>query len=195
MQLAQFLDQMDFNRYEKEVILFLAGVDHAEAQKIYKGTKIPKGRIYSILESLKEKNILQIIPTKPKQYKIEDIRRGIQEYLHQKRLALKEQSLKIPLLELKEKVFSETNAPSVSLFTGREDHLQYLISLRNRAKKRLLQVAPLFAGTFASNLSLHKAIQRGIKVNVITKKVTVENRKNILDCLHLGAEVKILDSP
>ena len=58
MQLAQFLDQMDFNRYEKEVILFLAGVDHAEAQKIYKGTKIPKGRIYSILESLKEKNIL-----------------------------------------------------------------------------------------------------------------------------------------
>jgi sugar-specific transcriptional regulator TrmB len=196
MQLAQFVDGLDLNSYEKEIILFLASVDNADANIIYKKTKVPKGRIYSVLNSLIDKKFVNVIPTSPKKYKIDDIKESIKNYLEEKKNDLGRKIKESDDIEVKPKLFTlEKNAPSVYTFTGREEHLNALISLRNRAKKRLIQVAPIFIGTFASNIAMYKALNQGIKVKVITKKITKENKKNIKECLKLGAEVRFLDSP
>lgn len=196
MQLAQFVDGLDLNSYEKEIVLFLASVDNADANTIYKKTKVPKGRIYSVLNSLIDKQFVNVIPTSPKKYKIDDIKVSIKNYLETKKSDLGLKIKESEKIEVKPKLFTlEKNAPSVYTFTRREEHLNALISLRNRAKKRLIQVAPIFIGTFASNLAMYKALNKGIKVKVITKKITKENKKNIKECLKLGAEVKLLDDP
>ena len=195
MILAQFVDQLDLNSYEKEIFLFLTGVDNADANSIYKGTKVPKGRIYSVLNSLVEKNFVNIIPTSPKKYKVDNVKESLKNYLHSKKSIINKRLEQVDDLEVKPRMFSlDRNAPSVYTFTGKEEHLNALISLRNRAKKRLIQVAPLFVGTFASNMGIYKALRRGIKVKVITKKVTQGNKKNIKECLRLGANVRYLDS-
>ncbi|HII15746.1 MAG TPA: hypothetical protein HA362_05545 [Nanoarchaeota archaeon] len=195
MDLSQFIDGLDLSSYEKEAILFLSGVDNADAHTIYKNTKIPKGRIYSVLNSLVEKGFANIIPTSPKRYRIDNIQSAIKIYLETKQDLIGKSITEIDSLEVKPKVFRlEKNAPSVYAFTGREEHLNALISLRNRAKSSLIQVAPMFAGTFASNLSLYKAIHRGVKVRIITAAITKENKKSIREYLKLGAEVRILGS-
>ena len=84
MQLTQFIDELDFNRYEKEVIVFLVSVNNAGADVIYKNTRIPKGRIYSVLNSLIEKGIVKLIPTSPKKYLIENVKESLENYLKKK---------------------------------------------------------------------------------------------------------------
>ncbi len=196
MELNQFIDNLDFNSYEKEVISFLAIVDNADANTIYKKTKVPQGRIYSVLNSLISKGLVNTIPTSPKKYKINELKESLKTYLESKKTDLNKKIEEIERLELKPKLFElKRNSPSVYTFTGKDEHLNALISLRNRSNKQILQIAPLFEGTFASNLSLYKAIKRGVKARIITKKITQKNKKNIKECLNLGAEIKCLDSP
>ena len=195
MNVQEFINNLDFNRYEREVLLFLVGIDTADAHAIYKQTTVPKGRLYSVLNHLKEKGFIQIIPTKPKRYKIENIKESLRHYLEQKKSLLHEKIESVEKLQLQPKLFlEEKNKPNLSFFNGRQEHLDTLLTLRNRAKTRLLQVAPLSVGTFSSNLSLYKALDRGVKVKIIVKTVTSENKKNIRECLHRGAEVRSLDS-
>jgi len=194
MMLAQFIDTLDLKRYEKEVILYLSSVQNADANKIYRNTKVPKGRIYSVLNSLSEKEFVKIIPTSPKKYSIEDIKESLSNYITRKKTEQDEKLKMIDEIETTPKAFSlDRNSPSVYTFSGREDHLNALLSLRNKTRKELIQVAPLFEGTFASNLSLYKALKRGVKVRLIVAKVTSKNRKNIQECLRLGAKVRKID--
>ncbi len=195
MDLSLFLDKLDLGSYEKEAILFLSSIKNANANMIYKNSKIPKGRIYSVLNSLVESGFVKIIPTNPKRYEIDNIKRSIKDYLEKKRDLIGKSITEVDTLEVKPKQFDlDKNAPSVYAFSGREEHLNALISLRNNAKSRLIQVAPIFTGTFASNLSLYKALNRRIKVKIITTSITKENKKNINECLRLGAEIRILNS-
>ena len=196
MDLVQFIDKLDLNCYEKEIILFLASIDNAEAKTIYKNTKVPQGRIYSVLNNLVQKNLIKIIPTSPKKYKIENVKDSLKMYLEMKESSLKKRIEEINSLSINPKRFTlDKNTPSVYSFTGRDEHLNALISVRNQAKAELLQIAPLFDGTFASNVSIYKALQRGVKLKVITRKITPGNKKNIRECLSLGAEVRYVDSP
>ncbi len=195
MELMQFVDNLNLNSYEKEIIIFLASIDSSDANNIYKNTKVPKGRIYSVLNSLVEKRFVNIIPTNPKKYKIDNIKNALKEYLELKKTEINQSIDEVEKVTFKPKSFYlEKNAPSVYTFTGREEHLNALISLRNRARKRLIQVAPIFKGTFASNMSLYKALNRGVDVRILVRKVTDENKKNIKECIKLGAKIKYLDS-
>lgn len=195
MNVQEFINNLDFNRYEREVLLFLVGIDTADARVIYKHTSVPKGRLYSVLNHLKEKGLIQIIPTKPKRYKIEDIQGSLRHYLEQKKSLLHEKIELVEALQLQPKLqLEERNKPHLSMFNGRGEHLRALMEVRNKAKTRLLQVAPIATGTFASNLSLYKALDRGVKVRLLIRKITAQNRKNILECIKRGAEVRALDS-
>ncbi|NQU99011.1 hypothetical protein HQ533_06125 [Candidatus Woesearchaeota archaeon] len=195
MSLANFLDKLKLNSYEKEIIVYLALVDNSNAHTIYKNVRVPKGRIYSVLQELIEKNIVKIIPTSPKKYEIRNVKKTLKEYLTRKQTELEKKKEEVEELELEPKKFLlDKKAPSVNLFTGREEHLEAATSLREHAKKEILQIAPLFIGTFASNLSLYKALKRGVKAKAIIPAVTDKNRKKTKEALKHGCEVRISES-
>ncbi|MGV8168726.1 MAG: TrmB family transcriptional regulator, partial [Candidatus Nanoarchaeia archaeon] len=192
MELSVFLDRLKLNRYEKDIILFLSGIDHAGAGEIYKNTKVPKGRIYSVLNDLVQKGFVNVIPTSPKKYRIEDTKASLKKYLEAQIANANKQIHEIDAIDSFSKKFNlDKHAPSVYYFTGREEHLNALLSLRNRAKNRMLQMAPLFIGTYSSNRALYSALERKVKVKIIIKEITKENRNNIRECLKLGAEIRI----
>jgi sugar-specific transcriptional regulator TrmB len=196
MQLDQFIDTIGFNKYEKEVILFLSGTNASTAAQVYKKTQIPKGRIYSVLNNLIDKGLVMVIPVSPKKYAIEDVRSVLKNYLKAEKNQLSKRIDQTEALELKPKEFDlENKAPSVYTFSGREAHLNALIELRNKAKKSLIQIAPIFTGTFSSNRALHKAVKRNVSVRIITRAITKANAKNIKECLRLGADVRVCNSP
>jgi|SRR3989344_452157 len=196
MILSQFLDSLKLTVYEKEIINYLASVNAADAKFIYKNTKVPQGRIYSVLNELNHKGIVNIIPTSPKRYQIKDTKTSLKNYINKIKYNLDEKISLVENLEIKPKIFNiNKNNPSVNIFTGIDEHFNAIITLRDSAKEELFQIAPLFRGTFASNLSLQNALKRGVVVKVIISKIMNENRKNIIDCIKLGGEVRQLNSP
>ncbi|MFH1506480.1 MAG: helix-turn-helix domain-containing protein [archaeon] len=196
MNLDRFLDTLKLTLYEKEIIAYLATVDSADANTIYKNAKVPQGRIYSVLQELHKKGFVDILPVCPKKYQIRDIKTSLKQYLKQKEADLQEKRELIDDLELAPRKFiMAPNDPSVSLFLGRDEHLQIVASLRDAAQDELLQIAPSFRGSFASRLAMQKALKRRVKVKVITLGVNPDNKPMIKTTVENGGEVRILEFP
>jgi len=195
MELSQFIDSLEFNSYEKKAILYLASVESSDAIDLGRKANIPQGRVYSVLNELKAKGIIEVVPSKPKKYKIENIKSSLNVYLQKYKADIAEKIGRITLLELKPKALDYSPSSSVTYFSGREEHLNALINVRNTAKKELLQMAPIFKGTFASRLSLQHALERGVKVKILIAGITEENRGKIKICLDNGAEIRKTQSP
>ncbi|MFH1276277.1 MAG: helix-turn-helix domain-containing protein [Candidatus Woesearchaeota archaeon] len=191
MDLALFLDQLKLTLYEKEIILYLSSVNSANAKLIYDHTKVPKGRIYSVLHELIQKNFVKVIPSTPKKYQIDDIKKALKRYINFKQSELNERLENVDQLETKPKLFSlDKNDPTVNMFTGRDEHIRAAVALRDAAKKEILQSAPGFKGSYASALSLKKAFERGIKIKLIVREVNEVNKKMIKSCLDNGIEIR-----
>lgn len=194
MKLSQLLDTLPFVRYEKEALLYLATVDAATAKDIYKNSSIPQGRIYGILQELRQKGLVMVIPTSPQQYQIKDVKLALQNFIRQEEAKLIEKSKQVDSLQTEPRLFTAMKAPSVAFLSGREEHLHAIITMRSTAKKELLQVAPLFVGTFASNRSLSEALSRGIGCKIIIKEVHAKNKKVVDKSIRAGAEIRVLNS-
>lgn len=63
---------LGLNKYESAVYNAIVKLGKGTAAKIAKTSGVPYGRIYDILESLVAKNMVRIIPGKPKTYSIAD---------------------------------------------------------------------------------------------------------------------------
>jgi len=195
MMLLQFLEGLKLNKYEKEIILFLSSVNSATANQIYKNTKVPQGRIYSVLNELKQERLIEIIPTSPKKYQIKDIETSLKDYLNKKKNEIEEKISIANEIETKPRSILDEKETSVRILLGREEHLAMVTALRENAKKELLQMAPTFGSTPASDLSLQRALLRGVKEKVIVKKITPINKNKIKICIKNGGEVRRLNSP
>jgi sugar-specific transcriptional regulator TrmB len=185
----RFLELLPLNSYEKAVVRRLSAVESATATQLVKTAGVPQGRIYSVLNGLITKGIVVLIPTKPKQYRIPDVRAALHEYLEHAKQELEQHQQELKELSLHQRT-SAHNAPSVELFTGREEHLDVLARMRAEARKEILQSAPLFIGSNKSNIATLRAIGRGVKVRVIIKEVNAANAKPVLDALRAGAQVR-----
>ncbi|MFA6461682.1 MAG: helix-turn-helix domain-containing protein [Candidatus Woesearchaeota archaeon] len=192
MELPQYLDLLDFNSYEKKVILFLSGIDSASARQIIKGSAVPQGRIYEVLTTLNKKGLIQIHPGSPKLFSIKEVKESLSNYLTTKKIKIDEEISALKELDLKPKVYLKESTNSVEIIQGREEHLRKVIEFRNSAQKELLQIAPSFVGTFASSLALEKALMKGIKVKVITYAITPENKRMAKTLLENGGELRVI---
>ncbi|MBU0471635.1 MAG: hypothetical protein KKF65_03355, partial [Nanoarchaeota archaeon] len=85
MQLFEFIDKLKLTSYEKEIIIYLARIQTADAKLIYKNTHVPKGRIYQVLSELQHKGFVTTIPTNPKKYEIKDIKAILKLYFDTKK--------------------------------------------------------------------------------------------------------------
>lgn len=195
MELFQYLDKLRLTLYEKEIIVYLSSIDLATANNICKNAKIPQGRIYSVLNDLQKKGFVLTIPGKPKKYQIKNIKESLEFYLEKKKAELNEKVEQIKDLELKPKSYNiQENEPSVKILSGREEHLNEVIRFRESAKKELLQTAPSFIGTFATRLSLRKALEINKKIKIIIFEINSRNKVNIETSLKYGAEIRVSKS-
>lgn len=192
MQLFEFIDKLKLTSYEREIIIYLARIQVAGAKEIYENTAVPKGRIYQVLSELQHKGFITIIPTTPKKYSIKDIKTVLKSYIDTKKTELEEQEQEIDALEF-EPIYKESqNEPSVNIMTGREEHLNGIAFIRNGAQEELLQVAPSFIGSMKSKITLKRALNRGVNVQVITLKHNEKNHEMIKTCIENGGEVREL---
>jgi sugar-specific transcriptional regulator TrmB len=67
-ELEQFLNSAGLTNYEASVFLELLRSKELTAREISERSKVPSGRIYEILELLKQKGMIEIQDTRPKKY-------------------------------------------------------------------------------------------------------------------------------
>ncbi|MEK6963089.1 MAG: helix-turn-helix domain-containing protein [Nanoarchaeota archaeon] len=194
MLLAELLEGLKFNRYERAAILYLARVNQANAQSICKGSRIPQGRVYSVLDELRTQGIVTLFPTSPKQYKIDNLKEALSNYIWRKQadLSCQEEQIRSVQLDLK-KDEKTINPASIALYKGRAEHLAAVAALNRRAKKQILQVAPRFVGNSETRFTDLQALHRGVQLKIIIYKVTVENKTRLKECLALGAQIRSLN--
>jgi len=194
MELSVFLDKLNLNSYEKEAILFLSSVDKSTAGEIVKNTKIPWGRIYSVLAELNKKGIIKTLPTKPKTFKIDDVKKVLRNYLEIRKSDIEEKIQKVgSIKKTLKRLDRKRERVSVSFLKGREEHLSKVIEMRDNSSKEMIQIAPSFSGSFSTMLSMRRALSRGVKVRVLIRKFADNNRKNVMNTIKYGGEVREKD--
>ena len=192
MNLLEYLNETDLNTYEKRAIIELATIDKTTATQLIKKGGIPQGRIYTTLQELQRKGIVVIHPTKPKQYSIPDVKEALKQYHAQKKYALEEQEQHIKTITLTQKtILPPETTTSVTLYQGREERLNAITTLRKRARKEILQIAPLFTGTYATRRAFEETLRnKNITCKIIIPTITPQNKEQVRIVLKNGGEVR-----
>lgn len=194
MDLELFLNHLSLDKYSKAALVFLSSIDSASATSIVKNAQIPQGRVYSVLNSLKQKGLVSLIPEKPKKYTANNIKKRLENYLVEQQSFLEEKKSLVSSISLNPAIITE-NKRSLVFYSGRTEHMRARALLRDAAKKEIIMMAPLFVGSFSTNLSKIRALERGVKMRVLVYKVTPENNSIINECLKRGAKVRATGKP
>lgn len=190
------LSELGFNAYERSVIAQLSTVDTSRATTLVQRSGVPQGRIYAILEGLRAKGIVRVVPTTPKRYAIDDLRTALTQHVQRTEADLKRTLERVRVIENPSRVRGErSDSHSVHILTGREEHTLAIATMADGARKEFAQIAPLFIGTFSSRAALLRAARRGVRVRVIVCAVTNRNRDRIKECVRTGIAVRTLKSP
>ena len=192
MNLLEYLNETDLNTYEKRTILELATIDKATATHLVKKGGIPQGRIYTTLQELQRKGIVVIHPTKPKQYSIPNIKEALTQYHAQKKHDFEKQEQNIKMITLTQKtILPPETTTSVELYQGKEEKLQAIANIKKRARKEIIQIAPLFIGNYTTRRELERILRnKNITYKVIIPRITRQNKEQVRIVLKNGGEVR-----
>ena len=147
MELLEYLREIGFNSYETRVMIHLAKNDSDTAGQISSKANVPIGRVYQILDGLRIKGLVRIIPGKPKRYSGDDIKTSLGKFLLSKIEKTNQMNQELANLRIPTKSRNiSINPPSTRFYRGREAHLDELVNLIEHACKEFIQCAPLFVG-------------------------------------------------
>ncbi|HII81476.1 MAG TPA: TrmB family transcriptional regulator [Methanosarcina sp.] len=176
MQKTKLLKEIGLSAYESAVYLSLLKLGVSEASTIHKDAEVPYGKVYSILDSLVEKGLVEVQRSRPKKYK--GVKPDIaldrifkkKEFEVEKELEtlklkideLKKILMSIPSLKTKDEIFWTTGVTEA-------DIKKVVISLFSEAKESLCVVPhslgmPVLTIIFADFVRL---LERGVKVNML----------------------------
>ncbi|MFT7615494.1 MAG: sugar-specific transcriptional regulator TrmB [Candidatus Woesearchaeota archaeon] len=194
MDLSEFVSTLPLTAYEKKVILFLSSTDESTATKIAKETQTPQGRIYQVLNDLRQKKIVFELPVTPKRFFIKDVQTSLKNYIqaHTEKWNTKLSQVNTMTIPKKNTVAQKT--PSVFLSQGREEHIQLLRNLLEETTHAFKRIAPFFRGTRKTQKLTLQKTEQGIPIQILITEITQTNAKNIQFHLELGSSVRLTKS-
>lgn len=88
METKEILGKLGLTKYETEAYYYTLNIGQAEASDITKGTGIPYGKIYEVLNKLVSEGLLEVQHTRPKKYKPCNLNIAMERFLEKKKEAL-----------------------------------------------------------------------------------------------------------
>ncbi len=207
--MKESLKRLGLTSYEAQAYLTLTTTGPLDASKLAKNSKIPTGRIYSILTSLEERGLVRRQDTRPKKYMAVQPQIAVKKLAETKKAELDEkkqeidetaQKLHIELLGIARK---KPQAQFWTVAVGEKEAWELSRELINQAEKEILffltskemtkkEPHPNHQETLNSLL---KALEKGVKIRILlnplsnleeyTKNPTV---KRLLG--HLGKQLQ-----
>ena len=179
----KFLNNVDLSNYEINTYLTLLKAQDLTAREISERSSVPTGRIYEVLESLREKGMIEIQDSRPKLYRAFAFNQASNNIIthlkenHQKKFSFLIQQAK----ELESKILTSglsIKKNSSKIFWSTEYGAQSILSLYikkfNNLEKNLLMTGFLNENTikvlpYGKDLyqGISNALERGIQVKYL----------------------------
>lgn len=210
MQKTKLLKEIGLSAYESAAYLSLLKLGVSEASIIHKDAAIPYGKIYSILDSLAEKGLVEVQRSRPKKFMgvSPDIALG---NLFEKRESKAErelEALKLTIDELKQMLMSTPSLKTKdeifwTTAVTETEIKKVVISLFSEAKESLC-VIPHSLGMPVLTIIFDefvKTLKRGVKVNMLVSpqfenfvSFIYKKDEKIVEILEKNLEIKAVKS-
>ncbi len=190
MEIKQFLDKLGLSQYEQQTYLALLQLGRAKSKKISKESKVSYGRIYEILDRLGERGLISSLPTIPRTFEAIDPKISFKLILEKKQEEITELEKDVNTIRIPtSKHFEETGEKTIILH-GKQKQLQIISQMNERAKKEIMSIPGVYEPITSVKITGRRALQRGVKIRRLLRKVTPKNRTIIKENIKLGEEVR-----
>ena len=176
MQSEKFLMDIGLNAYEAAVYLSLLKMGVSEASTVYKDSKVPYGKIYSVLESLIGKGLVEVQASRPKKFRAVDPELSLDIVFERRKAEVEremavlkgsieeaKQALKaVPAQKRKDEIFWTT------VITESEIQ-KFAVSIYGEVKKAVCIIPPFLGIPVVLHLlpEITKAIDRGVQIRLM----------------------------
>jgi len=190
MIVEEFLDEIGLSQYEKKTYLTLLRIGNSKSRKIAKESGVSYGRIYEILDKLEEKGLVTIIPTKPKTFDAIDPKIAFDLLLKREEDKLYKLKKEIDSLKVPDKSVSSVEEDKTLVLKGKQKQISMISEMHERAKKEILLIPGVYKPTIARNIATLRALNRGVKMKKLIRKVNPENFNILKESAKLGEKIK-----
>lgn len=191
------LREYGLNKYESMAYLCLIQIGLSTSPTISKISKVPYGRIYSILSSLESKGFIKVYQGKPKKYIAIQPSIILNNVINTKTIELKkikQQNLRlIQNLETIKKEKPSKPLEIINIIQGKRNTLNLSIQLHKKAIKEWKTIHRL--PIYEPHIKAYKEmIKRGVNTKVLTH-ITPGNKENLKIWKKLKIKIRNLESP
>ncbi|HVL47502.1 MAG TPA: helix-turn-helix domain-containing protein [Candidatus Thermoplasmatota archaeon] len=188
------LDKMQeygLTEYEARTYLALLDLGVATARDIANVSRVPRTKIYSVLDDLHQKQLTEIIPERPKRYEAVPFERYLRQFERDYQAKLKkiEDDKKLLGSELRSNgdAHGLDKAGSFNVLKGRKNVINRKYEMVQRAEREILEMGTEFSGVrMGYYLPLLKEKARAGAALRLLCPVTDANRDNVLEFAQVG---------
>ncbi|MBU4374732.1 MAG: hypothetical protein KKD69_04805 [Euryarchaeota archaeon] len=172
MEIQERLKMLGLNTYETRAYIALLSLGAAEASTISARTRIPRGRIYDVLNSLVENNLVESQDSRPKRFRAVAPKIALKNLVEQRNKELERKSRQLNRLvsEIESTMYEMmTNADSNVFWIvthGNKENVNLLITSLAEVKNEILTYTELEENNFLFNGKVYNEIIRALRRNV-----------------------------
>ncbi len=163
------------NKYEERCYTSLLQLGKATSRELCKASNVPYGRIYNILQSLEERGLISILPTKPKTFTVVEPSTAFSLILKKKEEEMQQARKDIEKIKVGKK--QETPEEETTILKGKEKQWEMARLFHQKTKKEYLQIAGSFLPDVRQKISLLRLAQNGIPMKIIIQDITHKNQQ------------------
>lgn len=190
MEIQERLKMLGLSTYETKAYIALLSYGPAEANTISAKTQIPRGRIYDVLNSLVEHNLVESQESRPKKFRAVTPKIALKKLVKQRNKELERKSKQLNML------VSEIESTMTEMMTSADENFFWIITKGNRenvdsfitsmaeVRNEILSYGELEAANLFNekiDTALVRALRRNVKVMAILPIGDIKNISSQFD--------------
>jgi len=190
MEINDVLKEFGLGQYEKMAYLALLSIGRAKSAQIAKASNVSYGRIYEILQKLEEKGLIMIIPTEPKTFEAIEPKQAFNMIIRKKEESLNSLKREIETIKIPEKKEKVIEQDKIIVLQGKQKQISMISEMHERAKKDILMIPGVYEPIVSRKVGTLRALNNGVKIKRIIRKITPKNREILKQSVNLGEELR-----
>jgi sugar-specific transcriptional regulator TrmB len=188
----ELLTKLDLTGYEARIMQALAKIGPSTVRSIVKQSHVPKNKAYEALQKLHEKNLVAVMPTTPRQYRLDNLKK-MRELLSKKRQELTLVQRELEQIE-KQATYPIAQHQEFFWVVKGQKAIQERLRLQNETVSNEILTVNKLSKYLPMNLrAMKECVKRGVTVHMICI-VDAKNYQNVLRWKSTGAQIRVYNA-